>query len=148
MLRNLRKIRGEKGFTLVELMVVVIILGILATLSIPLYSGYVKRGKVSEALLAIADIKHGAVGYYQKNSTFAAAADTAAINDTYGVAVDATKWTYAVAGTGVITATASAVGSGLDGGTISATPTVDATVGSISWAITADGTIIKQDEVS
>ena len=148
MLRNLRKIKGEKGFTLVELMVVVIILGILATLSIPLYSGYVKRGKVSEALLAISDIKQGVMVYYHKYNAFTAAGSVAEISNTYGIAVDDTKWSYNVAATGAITATASAAGSGLDGGSITVTPTVDAAVGSISWAITADGAIIKQNEIS
>lgn len=146
MIQSFRKVRGEKGFTLIELMVVVIILGILAALSIPLYSGYVRRGKVSEALLAISDIKQGAVAYYQKNSLFTAAADADDVSDKYGVAVDNSKWTYAVTAAGAITATANSVGSGLDTGTITATPTVDAR-GSISWAITADGTTIKQDEV-
>lgn len=127
-------------------MAVIVILGILAALSIPLYAGYVRKGKVAEALLAISDIKHGVMTYYQKNGTFIAAADAEAISDTYGVAVDATKWTYGVGATGAITATASAAGSGLDGGTITATPTVHAN-GSISWAITADGTTIKDDEV-
>jgi prepilin-type N-terminal cleavage/methylation domain-containing protein len=147
MLRNIKGRRGKKGFTLVELMVVAIILGVLAVLSIPLYAGYVRRAKISEALLTISDIKHGVVSYYQKNSTFAVATDADAISDTYGVAVDETKWTYRVKATGEIEVRASSVGSGLDTGKISAIPTIQPN-GSISWDITADGNKIKQDEVS
>ncbi len=45
---NLR--RGEKGFTLVEIMVVLVILGVLATISVPVYTGYVRKARISEAI--------------------------------------------------------------------------------------------------
>jgi len=40
---------GRKTFTLVELMVLIIMVGILAVIAIPLYTGYVERGRVTEA---------------------------------------------------------------------------------------------------
>ena len=45
---NLR--RGEKGFTLIEIMVVLVILGVLATISVPVYTNSVRKAKISEAI--------------------------------------------------------------------------------------------------
>ncbi len=134
---------------MLEVLAVVVIVGILAALSIPLYAGYVRKGKITETFLAISDIKRGVMTYYQKRGVLADcdATDADDISDTFGIAVDDTNWTYAVVD-GAITATATAAaGSGLTGGAITATPTESAR-GSISWAVTADGTTIKQDEVS
>ena len=42
--------RGEKGFTLIEIMVVLVILGVLATISVPAFTKYVRKAKISEAI--------------------------------------------------------------------------------------------------
>lgn len=56
--------RRESGFTLVELMITVAILGVLATLAIPAFMGYVNRSKSSEALANLNMIFKGAASYY------------------------------------------------------------------------------------
>ena len=53
------------GFTLVELMIVVVILGILAAVAIPAFTRYVKRSKTSEAAGNISKIYQGELTYYQ-----------------------------------------------------------------------------------
>ncbi len=55
----------EGGFTLIEVMVVVAILGLLAAVAIPAYSRFLRRSKTSEALVNIRRIYDGAVTSYQ-----------------------------------------------------------------------------------
>ena len=56
--------RSKRGFTLIELMIVVAIVGVLAAIAIPAYRDYVKRARMSEVLSAISAISTGASEYY------------------------------------------------------------------------------------
>lgn len=60
----------QKGFTLVELMIVVAIVGILASVAIPAYSSYVLRGKLTEASTELAGIRVRLEQYYQDNRNY------------------------------------------------------------------------------
>ncbi|MFH1865324.1 MAG: prepilin-type N-terminal cleavage/methylation domain-containing protein [Candidatus Eisenbacteria bacterium] len=64
-------LRNRKGFTLVELMVVVIIVLVLAGIAVPVYIHYIQEGKKSEAYAVIDSAVSGALVYFQKYNTYA-----------------------------------------------------------------------------
>lgn len=58
--------RGEKGLTLIELLIVIAILGIIAAVIIPNIAGFITAGNVAAANTEVENIKTGALGYYAK----------------------------------------------------------------------------------
>jgi type IV pilus assembly protein PilA len=68
MIRISRK--AQRGFTLIELMIVVAIIGILAAVAIPAFMDYMKKGKRSEAELNLNAIGKSAKTYYTEHSQF------------------------------------------------------------------------------
>ncbi|MDO8455282.1 MAG: pilin [Burkholderiaceae bacterium] len=88
MKRSMQKV--QKGFTLIELMIVVAIIGILAAVALPAYQDYTVRAKVSEIILA---------GSSAKTAVSEAAQVLAAMPATASVAVDSqsSKWVSGVA---------------------------------------------------
>jgi len=63
---NLANLKKSKGFTLIELMIVVAILGILAAIAIPALTKYMRRAKTSEARAQIAKLFDAAKGYFEE----------------------------------------------------------------------------------
>ena len=64
---NSIKRKLQEGFTLVEILIVVVIIGILATIAIPAYFRYVERGYAADAKVQVKNIAQSAEIYYQEN---------------------------------------------------------------------------------
>jgi len=69
----------DKGFTLIELMVVVAIIGILASISLPPYQNYISRSKIAEALTLTASLKKRSVEFYEYTGRFPASNEEAGV---------------------------------------------------------------------
>jgi prepilin-type N-terminal cleavage/methylation domain-containing protein len=66
-MNRFRKQKNQKGFTMIELMVVVVIVGILAAIAIPIYGKYIKNARVTEATGRIGEIITAAKAWAQEN---------------------------------------------------------------------------------
>ena len=69
----MNKKRERRGFTLVELMVVILIVGILAAVAVPILRGRIEQAKWSEAAATAGAIRTAIRAYYAENSTAAVA---------------------------------------------------------------------------
>ena len=133
----------QKGFTLIELMIVVAIIGILAAVALPAYQDYTVRAKVSEVILAADSPKVAVAEWYQTKGSMPLAASMTAGNDfttassTYVASV---AYTYTDANTGAIVVTSSAAETKMAGGTITLTGT--GVNGVVNWA--CGGTILAK----
>jgi type IV pilus assembly protein PilE len=62
--------RSQRGFTFIEVMIVVAIIGILSAIAVPAYGDYVKRGKIAEATSALATMRLKFEQYFQDNRSY------------------------------------------------------------------------------
>ena len=124
--------KKEQGFTLIELMIVVAIIGILAAVALPAYQNYTNRAKVTEALSVAAAAKLAVAETFTSNGALPTTNTEAGLptsTDMNGTDV----LSVAVGGSGVITVTMrNSTNAVLSDKTVTLTPTTSA--GSITWA--------------
>lgn len=133
---------SAKGFTLIELMIVIAIVGILAAVALPRYQEYTVRAKVAEMILAAQPGKVALAESVQINSAMPATAALVleSVQSTY---VSSVAYAYGslngTSATGVITVTGN-TDANLNGKTLALTATYDTSNGQLTWVCTAGNT--------
>ncbi|WP_296891786.1 pilin [Thiobacillus sp.] len=136
MAMNVMVRKAQQGFTLIELMIVVAIIGILAAVAIPQYQDYVTRSKLSKAATAVDPIKTAVAMYAQENGGIPAAALSWASLGLAAPVVSASNSSasaIAMGANGAIVLTLDGVGTSpaYNGSTVTFTPQVNST--NVTW---------------
>ncbi|HZQ39989.1 MAG TPA: prepilin-type N-terminal cleavage/methylation domain-containing protein, partial [Rhizomicrobium sp.] len=71
-----RRLGRQRGFTLIELMIVVTIIGVLATIAVPIYRSYVQQAHLAEAKPYLLDIASKERSYKVRNGLYCCAGGT------------------------------------------------------------------------
>jgi type IV pilus assembly protein PilA len=126
--------KKQQGFTLIELMIVVAIIGILAAIAIPAYQDYTIRAQVSEGLNLAAGSKTAVTEFYQDtggwpgDNTAAGVEAPASINGKYTTSVN-------IAGASITVTYGAEANTNIAGSTLTLTATDN--TGAIEWDCTA-----------
>ena len=123
----------QKGFTLIELMIVVAIIGILAAIAIPAYQDYTIRAQVSEGLSLASDIKAGVAEYMAQTGSWPLNLLEAGLGSAAGTDKTGRYVSGVDVGTGTITITyGKDVNDKINGSTLAIQPLVNVN-GDVVW---------------
>jgi type IV pilus assembly protein PilA len=117
----------QKGFTLIELMIVVAIIGILAAVALPAYQDYTIRAKVSELVLSASGARTCITEAYQANSAI-----PSNVADSCSITVVGKVTGASVSASGVITVTGGSATTSV-GTDVTVTMTPSASGGTLTW---------------
>ena len=130
-MKNMRR-NTQKGFTLIELMIVIAIVAILVALAVPAYQDYTVRAKVAECINGGAPLKLSISEFRMTDGTNWPTATEAGVDGTSGTSQYCSAWTYA----GPAFSVTSTAGPG--GIVATMTPTINAADG-VDWVCTNGG---------
>jgi type IV pilus assembly protein PilA len=99
MIQHLLKKKGEKGFTLVELLVVIVIVGILTAIALPSFLNQTAKAKQAEAKQKVGAILKTQQSWYTEHDSFAGIIDDLALGNLDGAST-APLFTYAIVNLG------------------------------------------------
>jgi type IV pilus assembly protein PilA len=126
--------RMQQGFTLIELMIVVAIIGILAAVALPAYQDYTIRAKMSEVILAMSACRTSITEVYQTGGTPPGASNWGCenVSSKYVQALDTDA-------NGVVTATVQGISASVNGSNVTLIPMINGTTAALTASNMGEG---------
>jgi len=104
-MHRFRKNQNQKGFTMIELMVVVVIVGILAAIAIPLYGKYINNARTTEATARLGELVTAAKAWAQEHPSGTVPQWPSGDDGIFDITQDTQNFTYSITSGGGTPAT-------------------------------------------